>query len=272
MLRALRTRYGLSQTALSKRTQTDRSYIVKVENLPVGKSPRVKPEQIVKWGRALGRTDQERRESTDILLRAAGYLSASSPHAGSTIPGGVEEELRRLRETLEQAVGHVAPDKRPDNRAPAPSFFAVVQPRGNVESTPWILKSVPVTRQRLHAGWMEPVDPELPLLIAVPKDSTYLAMRVTGECMEPECSPGDFAILDCDASPQLGEAVVVEVDGEQSLRYLAEQTPTEWVFRAENAGFADLVVSPKTARILGVIVAYQRQPKRLRPQKQQRTG
>jgi transcriptional regulator with XRE-family HTH domain len=168
--------------------------------------------------------------------------------------------------------GPSAQPERASDRGPAPPYFAVVQRRGNVEPTAWLVKSVPVTRQRLHAGWMEPADAEPPLLIAVPKDSTYLAMRVAGECMEPECSPGDFAILDCDASPQLGEAVVVEVDGEQSLRYLAEETPTHLTLRAENDAFPDMIVAREAARVLGVIVAYQRQPKRLRPSRRERTG
>jgi len=105
VLRALRTRYGLSQTALSERSQTDRSHISKVENRPAEELPRVKPEQIAKWGRALGRTDQERRENTDALLRAAGYLVDSpSPEVAAEGDTRLDQAIRRaIREELRPA-------------------------------------------------------------------------------------------------------------------------------------------------------------------------
>lgn len=231
-------------------------------------------------GQKLVRLREERQMKPAALARLAGISRQtlwSIEHTGSSIPDS--PTLARLAVAFQMTVSDLVADTTaqyqgemvggpmrasPSERGPAPRFFTLVQQRGNVEPSAWITKHIPVVRQNLHAGWMEPVETELPIPVTVPHDGNFLAMRVVGECMEPECSPGDLAIVDCDASPQVGEAVVVSIDGEQSLRYLVERNAERVVFAAEKPELADIVSSPDKAEIVGVIVAYQRLPKRLR--------
>ena len=75
--------------------------------------------------------------------------------------------------------------------------------------------------------------------MAVPRPGHYEAIRVVGDAMEPECSPGDLAVIDCDEEPQLGDVVLAVVDGDEILRYLVERTATHVTLTAENEAVPD---------------------------------
>lgn len=197
----------------------------------------------------------------------AGRVVSGGPKRGSKAPG--DGTLRKLERALGVPLGTLgegaalAPDLSPMERGPAPRYFGVVQQYANVEPSGWITQYIPVARQRMKE-WMGPLEMEQPIPLAVPKLGHYRAIRVVGESMETECSPGDLAIVDCDAIARVGQAIVVEVGGEEVLRYLAEQTSDRVVLAAENSDMPDIVVSPAEAEIVGVIVAYQRLPKEFR--------
>lgn len=190
----------------------------------------------------------------DELLRGDGGIG---PGANASVVSA--DSLLQDRRAMKNS----DPDRSPMERGQAPRYFGVVQQRGDVEPAGWITQFIPVVRQRMKE-WMGPLEAEEPIPLAVPRPGHYRAIRVVGESMEPECSPGDLAIVDCDASPRVGQAVVVEVGGEEALRYLAELTPERVVLAAENPMMPDIVVPPSEAEIVGVIVAYQRLPKELR--------
>jgi SOS-response transcriptional repressor LexA len=79
--------------------------------------------------------------------------------------------------------------------------------------------------------------------------------------MEPECSPGDLAVIDCDEYPRLGDVVLAVVAGEEILRYLVERTATRIVLVAENTTVADISLSVAEVEIVGVVLTFVRLPK-----------
>ena len=89
--------------------------------------------------------------------------------------------------------------------------------------------------------------------------------------MEPECSPGDLAVIDCDAIPEVGQVVVALINGEHALRYLQERNDERLVLSGENPMVADIVSAPADVEIIGVVISYQRLPKR-RPRQVRRVG
>lgn len=141
---------------------------------------------------------------------------------------------------------------------PAPPHYAVVQAGLNWASpAAWLVKMVPLVRQRVSASGLAPVEAES-LPIAVPRDGNYLAVRVSGECMQPKIEPGDIVIIDQDVTPQPGDVCLVEADGEWTLKRLYRSTAEGVELRPDNAAFPAITIHQHDARVLGVVQAIQK--------------
>lgn len=99
--------------------------------------------------------------------------------------------IKRLRETS----AHYEPLDRPIVWAQLVSSLAAAG-EGAVPETEFV-PYVPAPHERGH---------------------TFIAIRVRGDCLSPEVRSGEIAIIDRDASPQIGDIVAVLVGDESLLR------------------------------------------------------
>jgi len=227
-------------------------------------------------GQKIIRLRAERQIKAATLARLAGISRQtlfSIEHRGSDIPDS--STLAKLAPALGMPVAELVADTTAQyqgemmsgpiqashgEQAGMDRFFILIHPHGDTEPSGWMTQYVPVRRQRLKE-WMGPIETEEPVPMAVPRLGHYLAVRIVGDSMEPECSPGDLAVIDCDEYPRLGDVVLAVVAGEEILRYLVERTATRIVLVAENTTVADISLSVAEVEIVGVVLTFVRLPK-----------
>jgi transcriptional regulator with XRE-family HTH domain len=91
-----------------------------------------------------------------------------------------------------------------------------------------------------------------------PHRRSYL-VRIVGDCMEPDAFDGDYAEFDPDASPRIGNTVVV-ADGEHALvKFLAERAGVQYLLPRVGE---EIPLRPGM-RIVGVVTHFRRKPGRM---------
>lgn len=92
----------------------------------------------------------------------------------------------------------------------------------------------------------------------VPAGSHTVIVPVSGESMlGAGIHDGDMAIIDLDATPQSGDVVAAEIDGQFTLKRLASDESGTYLLRAENPDYPTLRPSD-SLRIHGVLVGLAR--------------
>lgn len=89
-------------------------------------------------------------------------------------------------------------------------------------------------------------------------DQQHYALRVTGDCMEPEVKPGDIVIFDPEAEIEDGNMVVAAQDGEIAL--------VKWYNRVSTMQYliplnGDPIVIDEHIELVGVVKDIKRKPK-----------
>ena len=124
---------------------------------------------------------------TSDLLAAAGYIPSPAEQPGVRRRRPAHEIMRELEESLPLLV--------PETSQPASAGAGVV-----VEAEYW--PYMPAAGERGHR---------------------FIAVPVSGDCMEPEIRSGHRVIVDLDASPRPGDIVLAIHDGESLVKILEER-------------------------------------------------
>jgi transcriptional regulator with XRE-family HTH domain len=136
----------------------------------------------------------------------------------------------------------------------------------------WLTETAPVdvpvvrTLARAGSGGMIPPDEIVDFIpMGVEYRGRLLAwVIVSGECMEPELSPGDKVLVDLDLKPHDGELAVVLHEGETLVKYVVQAAPGQWELHSEREG--SIPVGDETA-VLGKVIDTMRKPPRRRPRR-----
>jgi transcriptional regulator with XRE-family HTH domain len=128
---------------------------------------------------------------SEILLATAGYRVGPQPLPP---PRRAEDLARELQAAIERE-REEAPILVPETSQPASAGAGVV-----VEAEYW--PYMPAADEREHR---------------------FIAVPVSGDCMEPEIRSGHRVIVDLDASPRPGDIVLAVHDGESLVKILEER-------------------------------------------------
>jgi transcriptional regulator with XRE-family HTH domain len=120
---------------------------------------------------------------------------------------------------------------------------------------------VPEMTQRAAAGFGSETEPEL--WPYYPRSNErghrFIAVRISGNCMEPDIPEGYVVLADEDGSPQSGDIVVAEHDGETIVKELQKRNGDLYLVARQNR---EPIKVNKSTRVIGVVVQWGMKPKR----------
>ncbi|MCL5265140.1 MAG: helix-turn-helix domain-containing protein [Chloroflexi bacterium] len=199
----------------------------------------------------------------------AEYAGVTRPWVSKVERGATEKpEANRLGKlapvlhvpssVLLAAAGYPAPSTQIPTRTRTPQEIL----RELEAATPIL---VPETTQPASAGAGTLVEAELwPYLPeAGARGHRFVAVPVSGDCMEPEIMEGHRVIVDLDASPTSGDIVLAIHDGESLVKQLEQRNGDFYLVALQKR--PPLKVNENT-RILGVVKTVQYRPKSQRIQ------
>lgn len=98
----MRHRYELTQEELGRRAGTSRAWVSTAETALRKDPPNISRQMLRAWGLAFGKTERERQQNAEALLRAAGYATdPPSPEEAAADVARLDQALRRaIREEL----------------------------------------------------------------------------------------------------------------------------------------------------------------------------
>lgn len=238
-LHHLRKRSGLSQEQLGKLGNSSRGYVSMVErgvDPNTGRPPNVSRSVLESWGRVLGENDRERRESTETLLRIAGYATPGAQPAAASVTG---------------------PTAPTDDFARAVAAEVTKTLRELIDTDPRLRRVVPVRhdQQRIPADGTAPMDD---VYTDLPSNADRLvALTVRGHCMEPDIRDGETVIIDTERPAELKDVVAVYLEGDWTLKRLRKRNGI-WLLVPDNADYEPIEIDPTKVRVLGVVVQVSR--------------
>jgi SOS-response transcriptional repressor LexA len=85
------------------------------------------------------------------------------------------------------------------------------------------------------------------------KGTKVKALKVSGDCMEPEVHDGEYVVISIGAAPEEGSLVVARVSGECTLKriYMRGEQVT---LKPDNKKYRERVVAKKDLEVLGVVL------------------
>lgn len=175
---------------------------------------------------------------------AVSQLAERSGVSQPTIRGWLRGEQEPTPELLKQVAPHLK--VRADDLIRA----AYTMPRRR-----WVIL-VPETTQAVSAGPGSISEGERWPYLPSPEERfhNFIAIPVTGDCMEPRIRPGERVLVDKDASPRPGDIVVVIHDGEALVKQverrdgklylvaLQKRSPIEWTEETHVVGVVKMVM------------------------------
>jgi SOS-response transcriptional repressor LexA len=131
-----------------------------------------------------------------------------------------------------------------------------------IERSPRVLRLV-VTQQPASAGYGDTPDAETIYHVVGSSEepSQFLAVPVSGNCLEPDIPAGVIAIVDRDRVPLDGDPVLASHEGEHVFKYLERRGEEAWL--VANQDREPIRVNGETL-ILGVVISWQKRAERRR--------
>lgn len=233
---ALRRRYRMSQQQVADHAGSSRAWLSEAENYSPYESVRFSREMVSGWGRAFGRTDEERRENERALLAAAGYAVPEDViRDPGTVPDIIksagEHSTELLRQLVQEQLAEILRDPR----------LRPVSPTIAID-------------QRLPAG---PTQPSTEISSERDRRQLY-RFQVAGDSMEPTIHDGEWVIVDVTADPQVRQILAVLLDGEWTVKRLRRRNGI-WLLVPDNINYDPIEIDPTVTRILGVVVGVWRE-------------
>lgn len=226
----------MSQPDLARASGTSPQYVSLVErgaDPRTGKPPRVSEEVLRAWAKALGKTASERDEITVDLLQTAGYATTATLEKGTALSeGGTTDALARavaieVQRTLRDIL---ATDSR----------------LRRVSLVPHDLRYVP-------AGTIAPMAEIFTDLHTAAPDR-YVAITVSGTCMEPAIRDGATVIIDTQREPRIRDVVVFDTDGDWAIKRLRAMGENTWLLVPDHTDFPPVEIDPSKAFVVGVVI------------------
>lgn len=118
---------------------------------------------------------------------------------------------------------------------------------------------VPITAQPAAAGYGLEAAPEYLPFMPEPSDRRhkFIGVEIRGDCLVPRIRPGEYVIVDTDASPREGDVVLAVHDGEIIVKLLERRNDDTYLIALRKR--PPLKVNEDT-RILGIVRMVMRRP------------
>lgn len=189
MVRRLRESLGFTQGQLAANASVTRSWIARVE------------------------ADDRQRPDPDMLKRVASHLQVPANTLLATAGYNVLPEPERPDRTPEEIAAELAAALRRDRQRRE-------RDESRYTSLPYLVRMIPIVESFASAG--EGAVGAIEMWPYMPPDANtshdFFAIYVRGDCLAPRVSDGDLAVIDKQATPELGDVVAVQSDGESLLR------------------------------------------------------
>lgn len=246
VVKAARKRKGWSGRMLAKKAGTSGSVVSRLEN-----------------NKQIGRAD--------TVLSVTSALGLDPAYVQSLMAGGdaeaepaertPEEVLAELQAVIKRQRDREEVERKERERA---EEVARKEQELRAQGLVGDVYRIPRAQQSVSAGYGYTLDAEMgAMAVPAPKVEDRISVRITGDCMEPDIPQGADVIVDKSFSPQNGDAVIVDHEGEWLCKWYEVQSDgTVWLIANQHR---EPIRPNGNTTIIGVVTTFQPKRPRKRP-------